>query len=726
MLRNLDIFILETLSHMTRRVALANGGEAMPYSDLSVGRIEGLQRTIPALVADGITDGDNWYVVNLIDNTNNMSRYVQSVAVLGATSQEQAREWALKNIGAFIGANDAWNTAYTSTKVLKTFLNRPSTSVAMIAIRQADLDTIARQITDKPVVWDGSRLVSHDAASLLHELVKHDDEVMMMDAMTPADLPILMVEMGGEVAEYDALIVDYNRLDLLMQRLNAAMQKSSVGNVKPVNVTQSKPFKRNSVTNVAALFEMSDGQSVTIVFHSPDNTPAKLSPSDTLTSWKWMLNKRDISAAVSPKNGENVQMPDLAKRILTIVEKNSARFIRANGNKAAQIQELTDTNTRIGQKQEALAGILAVNKDLQKQIDEAGKLTAPVVAKQEPKTDSNGRPENWRTTLTYARTVANSLGIETKGKKLDRLVKDIDIFDENEMKKQVLVELKALASRLALPTGYVLDLKEVEKSIDNAWMRPSAWINKQGNKDKNDITYVELRVNPYPERPYFNYIVFAGNRDNSKIGDKLGSGAQSADTAKQVVEAMEAHLIKVIFPAIEYQKVLNSTDIDVVNLPSLGVATITNVGSENINIEKDGKFYISKVGNTENYALGEWDFAQYPEGKPATAAPVTQPEQAPVVPEPTPDVTQAEQPASEPPMTNPDQDTNGEKLITDFDNDFLFLQMIVNGTTDALTADMDSIIAMAEKYDSDAKMMALIDQALEVINQAEQEAAKGI
>ena len=373
MLRNLDIFKPETPSHTTRRVALANGGEAFPYSDLSVGRIEGFQRTIPALVSDGVADGDNWYVVNLIDASNGMSRYVQSVAVLGATSEDQARVWALKNIGLFVGANDAWNTAYTSTKVLKTYLNRPSTSVAMIAIRQSDLDTIAAQITDKPVVWDGSRLMSHDATSLLHELVKHDDEVMMMDAMTPSDLPILMLEMGGELAEYDALIVDYNRLDLLMNRLNTAMQKSSVGNVKPVNVTQSKPFKRNSVTNVAALFEMSDGQSVTIVFHSPDNTPAKLSPSDTLTSWKWMLNKRDISAAVSPKNGENVQMPDLAKRILTIVEKNSARFIRANGNKAAQIQELTDTNTRIGQKQEALAGILAVNKDLQKQIDEAGK-----------------------------------------------------------------------------------------------------------------------------------------------------------------------------------------------------------------------------------------------------------------------------------------------------------------------------------------------------------------
>jgi hypothetical protein len=101
-------------------------------------------------------------------------------------------------------------------------------------------------------------------------------------------------------------------------------------------------------------------------------------------------------------------------------------------------------------------------------------------------------------------------------------------------------------------------------------------------------------------------------------------------TAKQAIADMESHLIKVVFPAIEYQKVLNSTTLDTVDLPSLGFATITSIGSENVYIEKDGKYYISKVGNPQLYALGEWDFAKYPDGMPATAEPVTQPEQAPV------------------------------------------------------------------------------------------------
>ncbi|HQV23012.1 MAG TPA: hypothetical protein PLJ88_08000, partial [Agitococcus sp.] len=65
----------------------------------------------------------------------------------------------------------------------------------------------------------------------------------------------------------------------------------------------------------------------------------------------------------------------------------------------------------------------------------------------------------------------------------------------------------------------------------------------------------------------------------------------------------------------------------------------------------------------------------------------------------------------EPPMTNPDRD---------------YLQSIIDGDVDPLTVDMDAVIALAEKYDGDAEITPLLDQALEVINQAEQEASKGI
>ena len=69
------------------------------------------------------------------------------------------------------------------------------------------------------------------------------------------------------------------------------------------------------------------------------------------------------------------------------------------------------------------------------------------------------------------------------------------------------------------------------------------------------------------------------------------------------------------------------------------------------------------------------------------------------------------QPESESPTSNPDRD---------------YLQSIIDGKADPLTVDLDMIIALAEKYDGDAEINPLIDQALEVINQAEIEAGKGI
>ena len=70
---------------------------------------------------------------------------------------------------------------------------------------------------------------------------------------------------------------------------------------------------------------------------------------------------------------------------------------------------------------------------------------------------------------------------------------------------------------------------------------------------------------------------------------------------------------------------LHAISMEVQDLAQLANAEIIDIGSENIYILNDGLHYYAKVGNTESYTLGDWDFAQYPEGKPAPVAPVTQP-----------------------------------------------------------------------------------------------------
>lgn len=380
---NLSIFREDYAPRSTRVVPTADGSASV-YSALAVGRIVGQGRTIPALVCEEIGTEDKWHVINMYV----AGGYMGTVAVLGATSGEQAGEWVGRQILPYLSGGQSSYCAcdgVASAEALQAVLDSAATSVIRLPIRQKDIDTFEGRITDNPVVWDNDALQSHTAAELIHELAKHDREGQMMDAMCKDDLPKVVSQYDGIFALFDALIVDYNRLGLMQDRLFAAMHKANVGSVKPLTVTPTKPFKRNGVTNVAVLFEMDDGQTVTIIFHSPDATPAKLGPKDTLTSWKWLLNKRDVTVAVAPDNGENVQLPALARRILLLVEKNSARFKRTNVKKAEQMQDLADTTSRVEQKTAALDGLNAEIEGLQKQID-AG-VAAPAAAVP--------APDNW-------------------------------------------------------------------------------------------------------------------------------------------------------------------------------------------------------------------------------------------------------------------------------------------------------------------------------------------
>jgi len=44
---------------------------------------------------------------------------------------------------------------------------------------------------------------------------------------------------------------------------------------------------------------------LTIYFHNPDTTPNKINPNDELVSWKWLLNKKDITIVVAPEQGKD-------------------------------------------------------------------------------------------------------------------------------------------------------------------------------------------------------------------------------------------------------------------------------------------------------------------------------------------------------------------------------------------------------------------------------------
>lgn len=334
------------------------------------GQVAGACASLKAICSPDATDQDLWHVVHLDAGSRLL---LDSVAVLGASGQDQAAEWAMQDFGQHMGAVGVIGVASGSAIALRRVLDD---GLQRGRVTQALLDSAGSRVTAHPVRWlDGVGIASHGGsmATLFLDMVRHDEDGLLLDAMTAADL----ME-GAEQGQFDALIVDYAHLEMLQNRLAAALSKVAANGLSVSGVTATKPFKRNGVAQVAVMFDFSDGQTFTAFFHNPDSTPAKLAPKDILTSWKFTLNKRDVTAVVQPEQGENVQMPKLASRIMQLVAKNSDRFKRANARKGEMAAQVQEVQARIDQKQTQLAELESDIADLQVRIDE--RLKAKPVA----------------------------------------------------------------------------------------------------------------------------------------------------------------------------------------------------------------------------------------------------------------------------------------------------------------------------------------------------------
>lgn len=201
-------------------------------------------------------------------------------------------------------------------------------------------------IMDNAVLWDqDAQPVGIPMHQLIYALRRQDaGDNLLLDSVTMADL-MTDPDIEGLVT-LDALVVEVSRMSVKMDMLKRVME-SAGSTVKPTEVTISDPVRARGVLQVMVLFQMDDGQTVAIWFHNPDTTPAKLTPLDDLVSWKWMLNKKDVTIVVAPEHGQELNIREVARRIMRLVERNSDTFKRANEKAAARTKEVEELKTEI-------------------------------------------------------------------------------------------------------------------------------------------------------------------------------------------------------------------------------------------------------------------------------------------------------------------------------------------------------------------------------------------
>ncbi|MDA3979865.1 hypothetical protein PF272_12880, partial [Gallibacterium sp. AGMB14963] len=211
----------------------------------------------------------------------------------------------------------------------------------------------------KKVFWNAKQEpITATYTKIFDDLRNEDMETGLL--FEPCTLDDILDE-ADEIIQLDAIVSPYSKLELKMKQLNMALNRAD-SELKVVGMQISDPFMLRSTANVVALFELSDGQTISIYFHNPDVTPKKIAPQDEVISYKWLLNKKDVTIIVAPERGSDINVREVAMRMMKLAAKNSSAFARQNQKRAEKVQRIEETEKRIAEKEKIL-------EDLEKQID---------------------------------------------------------------------------------------------------------------------------------------------------------------------------------------------------------------------------------------------------------------------------------------------------------------------------------------------------------------------
>ena len=190
--------------------------------------------------------------------------------------------------------------------------------------------TIKEEPKLQKVYWDSNGDPDVPMTEILYQIRKTDPTSLALEPLTLDDI----YGDADEIVELDALVVPMMRLERVAGIMQNQMKRYGS---EALNFQVSKPFKKNGTAQVAVVYELADGQTISIYFHNPDVTPAKIAPQDELISWKWMLNKKDITILVASEKGQDLDPREVMRRVAKIAIKNRPTFER---NNAARVERV--------------------------------------------------------------------------------------------------------------------------------------------------------------------------------------------------------------------------------------------------------------------------------------------------------------------------------------------------------------------------------------------------
>lgn len=207
----------------------------------------------------------------------------------------------------------------------------------------------------------------------------------------------------------EAIVVNHysrteHRMKAVQRRIHAALAGAKDGDGQPLDILDpivGKPKKSGSFATVTVQLPFTDGQVVSIVFHSPEVDRLRITADDEIIAFRWIMGRKDITQYVAPEEDptiggyREVPLATVAKRIAMLVAKNSAKFmgkakkaaedkakldaaesrVTALKNRADEIRDSMDTlqndksiEDNLGKASSELQALRAENTELEAQI----------------------------------------------------------------------------------------------------------------------------------------------------------------------------------------------------------------------------------------------------------------------------------------------------------------------------------------------------------------------
>jgi len=175
-----------------------------------------------------------------------------------------------------------------------------------------------------------------------------EQEALLMESASIHDIdahynPGELLEMIFESIK----IQRFSQTDSKMKALIRVLNRSGDGITAAEEPIIGKPRKSGLFATVTVQIPLSDGQVLSIIFHSPSGDDKKILADDVIIAFRWLLNKRDITHAVSPEKGQSISLEKIAKRVMQIVSKNSDAFQKKQFEVKAQKAELEDVTKSV-------------------------------------------------------------------------------------------------------------------------------------------------------------------------------------------------------------------------------------------------------------------------------------------------------------------------------------------------------------------------------------------